>query len=235
MSTRAGLDGRYGRLPENGEGAARIVLVRHGESTCALKGLVGGLRGCSGLSARGARQVEALRDRIAETRELEPTAALYSSVLARAVETAEILAPALGNPAVKTDCGLCELHPGECDGMSWAEAKAVYGERDFTVDPYKPVSPGGESWAGFLGRVEANLEALAERHTGQTVVISCHGGVIDGSLIVFLGVARLGTGLALRTQNASMTEWDVTDRRWRLVRYNDAAHLAPALTRVALT
>jgi probable phosphoglycerate mutase len=200
------------------------VLLRHGESTCSVKGLIGGVRGCTGLTRRGVRQVEQLRDRLAETRELEGAACLYSSVLPRAIETAQIVSPALGGLEVKTDCGLCELHPGECDGLSWAEFRELNGEPDFSSEPHKPLSPGGESWAGFLERVEASLRALADRHPGDIAVVACHGGVIDGSLIRFLGIGRLGTRLALGTANCSITEWEVSGGRWRLVRYNDTAH-----------
>ena len=59
---------------------------------------VGGVRGpdrVPGLTERGRRQVEALGDRLAPTGELAGADALYASVLPRAIETAELLAPAL--------------------------------------------------------------------------------------------------------------------------------------------
>ena len=55
----------------------------------------GGRVGCTGLTERGMPRCEALRDRLAVTGELAGTDALYASVLPRAIETAEILAPAL--------------------------------------------------------------------------------------------------------------------------------------------
>jgi broad specificity phosphatase PhoE len=96
------------------------VLVRHGESMAMVDSVVGGHEGCRGLSDLGRRQVEALRDRLAATGELRADA-LYASVLPRAIETAEILAPALGGLDVRQDCDLCEQHPGEGDGLTWAE------------------------------------------------------------------------------------------------------------------
>ena len=68
-----------------------------------------------------------LADRLAETGELAGTDVLYASVLPRAIETARLLAPALagrdadgGDRAALepvNECGLCELHPGEADGL----------------------------------------------------------------------------------------------------------------------
>ena len=87
--------------------------------------IVGGHEGCRGLSDRGRRQVEALRDRLVATGELRADA-LYASVLPRAIQTAEILAPALGGLDVRQDCDLCEHHPGEGDGLTWAEFEERY-------------------------------------------------------------------------------------------------------------
>ena len=41
-----------------------------------------------------------------------------SEAEARAIETAEILAPVLGGAVAEQDCELCELYPGEADGMT---------------------------------------------------------------------------------------------------------------------
>jgi hypothetical protein len=99
----------------------RIVLVRHGESRAQELRIVGGHKGCQGLSDRGRRQVEALRDRWDAGPELDDDPVLYASVMPRAVETATILAPALGAPKIAQDCDLCEHHPGEGDGLPWDE------------------------------------------------------------------------------------------------------------------
>ena len=207
--------------------ATRLVLVRHGEAVCNIEGVVGGRRGCTGLTDRGERQVAALAERLAATGELAGAGALYASVLRRAVQTAEMLAPALepagpgGRLERRADCALCELHPGEADGLRWEEFAARYPEPDWDADPDVPIAPGGESWRGFVGRAAAALVDLAERHAGQTVVVACHAGVIEASLLRFLPVSARTVRLGLRTDHASMTEWERVDGRWLLRRYND--------------
>ncbi len=208
------------------EPTTHLVLVRHGEADCNVKGMVGGHRGCTGLSPLGVAQAEALRARWEATSEMRGADALYASVLPRAIQTAEIIAPALGDLELTTDCALCEMHPGECDGMTWDEFARLYPPVDFTVRPDRPISPGGESWSGLLRRVDTTLRALADRHEGETVIVSCHGGVINASLVSFLGLAHDGTRLDLRTRNTSITEWEREHGEWRLLRYNDSAHLA---------
>jgi broad specificity phosphatase PhoE len=220
--------------------ATRVVLIRHGEAVCNVSGVCGGRLGCTGLTDRGRAQVETLRDRLLLTGELAGTDVLYASLLPRAIETAELLAPALaardgeGGTAralvPRTECGLCELHPGDADGLSWEQFSGRFGTLDWDVDPDQPIAPNGESWTGFVNRVALTLDEIVGRHPGQLVVVACHAGVIEASLLAKVPVAGGldGARLQLRTEHASMTRWEIEAGRWRLSGYNDAAHQALA-------
>lgn len=210
----------------------RLVLIRHGEAQAALQRVVAGERGCTGLSDLGRHQARLLHDRLARTGELTADV-LLASTLPRAVETAEIIAPALAGssghrPEVVRDCDLCELHPGECDTLSWDD----YADRngvDMRARPFEPMSPGGESLAEFNVRVGRALTRLADEYQGQSVVVACHGGVVMVSMRCFLGLpAAPSPTVDLLVTNTSITEWERRDRQWRLLRYNDAAHLEAA-------
>ncbi|HUY20833.1 MAG TPA: histidine phosphatase family protein [Acidimicrobiales bacterium] len=208
------------------EGRTRVVLVRHGEAACNVAGVIGGRTGCTGLSPDGRRQAAALRTRLVETGELSGAGALYASVLARALETAGIAAPGIGGGAAPVaDCGLCELHPGEADGLTWDEYRARFGDVDFDVRPDAVVAPGGESWTSFVARASGAVARLADAHKGELVVVVCHAGVIESTLLAFLPVAPDRGRLGLPTEHTSITEWERDGEAWRLVRYNDAAHL----------
>jgi probable phosphoglycerate mutase len=184
------------------------------------------------------RQAEALRRRLSESGELAGAEALYSSVLARARQTAEVIALSVGGGRLQLveDCGLCELHPGEADGLVWEQFLDRYEAPDWDRDPDTVIAPGGESWSGFVDRAAAALSEVAERHPGATVVVVCHAGVIEAAMLRFLPVGgRLRLGL--RTSHVSLTEFErqvvrsepdgggEDQTRWRLLRYNDAAHL----------
>lgn len=215
------------RIVRDGFGqTTRLVLIRHGESKCSRSGVIGGLQGCTGLTARGIYEAEALRDRLLCTGELDGATALYSSVLARAVQTAEIASPGIGRGlGPVTDCGVCELHPGDADALTWDEFVARYGAPDFDAQPDLPLCPNGESWTGFVERASASLRTIALRHQGEIVVVVCHAGVIEASLIAFLPVAPSRGRLKLRTGHTSLTEWELQESGWQLLRYNDTAHL----------
>ena len=205
----------------------RLVLVRHGEAECNVAKRFGGPLGCSGLSDDGRRQVAKLRDRLARTGELATANRLYASTLPRAIETAEILNEAL-QLELETDERVCELHPGEADNMTFADYSTSYfaeGSAKWRDDPSVPTAPGGESWTGFMTRVVDALHELTDRHAGETIVVACHGGVIDTSMLQLLGMGGGYVPSRFVTENASMTEWTRRNDRWRLVRYNDAAHL----------
>jgi probable phosphoglycerate mutase len=189
-------------------------------------GVVGGPIGCTGLSAVGVREAEALLARLVASGELSDAVAVYASVLPRALETAAIVAPGIGSLAAIADCELCELHPGEADGITWVEFADRYGGPDWDADPDAVLAPGGESWTGFVARVRTALTETASRHLGELVVIFCHGGVVEASMEAFLPVPPDRGRLKLRTRHTSLTEWELGPGGWLLLRYNDAAHLA---------
>jgi probable phosphoglycerate mutase len=217
----------------------RIILVRHGESRAQELGFLGGHDGCKGLSDTGRQQVEQLRDRLASTGELADASALYSSVMPRAVETAEIIAPALGGLDVEQECDFCEGHPGEADGLTWAELDERYPV-DGGWNGNVRRAPGWETWSELGDRVARALGMLVERHAGSTVVVACHGGVVVHAVYHYLGLDLGGGNRAwIAPDNTSLTEFRFAPNPWskstlpvHLVRYNDHAHLG-ALDRAA--
>jgi probable phosphoglycerate mutase len=214
-------------------GATRIVLLRHGEAVCNVNGIVGGIRGCRGLTELGRRQVSALASRLAGSGELAGASGLYASVLPRALETAELLAPVVGHGALEVvpERELCELLPGAADGLGWQEVVDRFGTPEWDADPNVLIAPGGESWSSFVVRASDALRRLADRHPGELVVAAVHAGVIEASLIAFLqlpaATSRRGW---TRIVHASITEWEwvPTQSRWILIRFNDACGVPTA-------
>lgn len=210
-----------------------LVLIRHGESNVTVRRVIGGHRTCDGLSDLGRQQADRLRDRLALTRELTPEsnsdiqpAVLISSNFRRAIETAETIASSLGDPPIEIDAGFGEHDPGpDIDGMSFVQYVERYGQPDWSGDPHVDVFPGGETLARFHLRVGETLSRTLAAHAGRTIVVSCHGGVIDAAFRHLLRTASTGS-FELQTRNTSITEFRLAPSgAWRLARYNDAAHL----------
>lgn len=205
----------------------QLYLIRHGEAFGNVQPILAGMRGDAGLTPRGVAQAERLRDRLAQGEIAADV--LIASTLPRARQTAEIIRPALGLPLTLDD-EVQELMLGEADGLSNQEAWARFGTPDFDAAPLRPIAPGGESWGDFALRVSRALTRITAEHAGKSIVIVCHGGVIDGSFIHFFQMP----GLVLpptdfHTRNTSITHWERVQRRsramWRLNSYNDIAHL----------
>jgi probable phosphoglycerate mutase len=206
-----------------------LYMIRHGEAVVNVKPIVGGMRGDPGLTEHGVKQAESLRERLAAGREIAPDV-LISSTLPRARQTAEIIAPALGLPIIFDD-EVQEMRVGEADGLPNSEAWARFGVPHIDRDAFHQIAPGGENWAQFMLRVGTALTRITREHTGKTIVIVCHGGVIDGSFIYFFGLSSLMPPQAgLYTHNTSITHWKQYEtrygqQRWRLMGYNDCFHL----------
>lgn len=204
----------------------QLFLVRHGDAFAGFHGVIGGHRGCRGLTSLGRRQAEELCEHLADTARIRADV-LLASRLPRAIETAEIIAPGLGLTALRQECDLCEVHPGEADGLDWTEYAARYGSFDMEAEPERVFAPGGDSWRTFHERVERMLERIAVEFPEQTVVAVCHGGVIMASIRVLLGVRHQGTGARIRPANTGLTEWEhePTSQRWSLISFNERSHL----------
>lgn len=213
-----------------------LYFVRHGQAVVNITQVMGGPKGDTGLTILGRAQAERLRDRLA-TGEIAADVLIASS-LPRARETAEIIAPALNLPILLDD-DLHELRVGpDADGLSLEEYTRRFGWVEISDNPLTPVDPGGESWARFMLRVGETLTRIAQDYRGKTVVIVCHGGIVDGSLVHFFGMnAHAFPTARLHTLNTSLTHWTYSCRKgkwhWRLNAYNDSHHLA-GLTATAL-
>jgi 2,3-bisphosphoglycerate-dependent phosphoglycerate mutase len=206
-----------------------LYLIRHGEAFANVSHVVGGMRGDTGLTPLGVVQAERLRARLAATGELAADV-LIASTLPRARQTAEIIAPALGLPLTLDD-EVQELRPGDADGLPLDEAVRRYALPDVERDPFRPISPGGESWAQFMLRVCAALDRITRAHQGRKVAVVTHGGFIDGAFLHFFKMNALTLPPAhFATRHTSMTHWQHRQRwnqneAWHLVYYNDSAHL----------
>lgn len=203
----------------------RLVLIRHGESRATVERFFGGPRTCTGLTDHGRAQAEALKNRLMAGYDLTATA-LFSSGFPRAMETAQIIRPALGSLPLTIDTGWGEHDPGpNIDGMPYEQFVELHGVPRLDVDPHHVIFPGGETIHEFHERVMGALKTTVRAHEGETIVVVCHGGVIDAVMRNTLHMPQSGK-FELLTANTSLTELvHLQGSKWRLVRYNDAAHL----------
>jgi probable phosphoglycerate mutase len=199
---------------------ARLLLIRHGESTWNQVHRIQGQLDPP-LSAEGRLQAARLARRLS-ARKLD---ALYTSNLKRAAETAAPIAEAAGlEPRPMHD--LREIFLGAWEGLPVADLAARYPEAwaKWIAEPDWDLVPGGEGAAAFEARVERALRQLFACQPRGNVVVVTHGGVIQVALHRVVG--KLSRGLfPFRISNASISVIEKRDGRVFIGGVNDVSHL----------
>ncbi|HXH07894.1 MAG TPA: histidine phosphatase family protein, partial [Vicinamibacterales bacterium] len=159
-----------------------FLLVRHGETDAVDQWLAGWLPGVS-LNAKGRRQAARLAERLGR----RPVAAIYSSPLDRAMETATPLAEQLGLPIRELDA-VGEIRMGAWEGRRLDDLAADEHWRAFNTTRALVRPPGGELMVEVQARMVAALLALAAEHPDRIVVVVSHLDPIRAALMYFLGM-----------------------------------------------
>lgn len=149
----------------------RIVLARHGETDW---NRIGRWQGHADppLNGIGRHQAEELADGLAE----DGIAAVYSSDLRRASETARVVGERLGL-SVTEDPALREIDVGSWSGLTREEVSERYPE-GFARWLDGEIGHDGETREQLTERVVAAVERIAAAYDGETVLIVTHGGAI---------------------------------------------------------
>jgi broad specificity phosphatase PhoE len=150
----------------------RVILVRHGETEWNAKRLAQGQADVP-LNEVGIRQAHKIAHRLAE----ESLAAIYSSDLSRALDTAIAIAESSGGLQVGVDPDLREIDQGEWEGMDVREIAQRWPEHWGDARHWQR-RPGGESPTEVRERGLAAVERAVAAHPSSTIVLVTHGGPI---------------------------------------------------------
>ncbi|TWT87726.1 Phosphoserine phosphatase 1 [Pseudobythopirellula maris] len=154
-----------------------------------------------------------------------PLAKIYSSPLARALETANAIAAPHGlEPVVAPE--LIEVDVGDWEGLSWGEIQRDDAKRyaEFMDAEGDHGYPGGERMSEVLGRVEPALAAIMERHVGEEIVVVAHSVVNRLYLAKLLG-APIGHRYRLQQLNCAINTLRCRDGKAKVVTLNASLHL----------
>ncbi|HSE92672.1 MAG TPA: histidine phosphatase family protein [Methylomirabilota bacterium] len=193
-----------------------IYLLRHGEVVLAEAGRFIGHLDVT-LSERGERQSAAQAERLRTT----PLTAVYTSDLARARRTGEIIGGRHGLVPTAVPA-LREMAMGRWDGLTAQEimAREPAAFSDWMARVGEFPFPEGESVGDLLARAWPAFEALADGHDGASIAIVAHGGTNRAVLCRALGLplARL---LAFGQDYGALSVLARDDHGWRLLRLNE--------------
>jgi 2,3-bisphosphoglycerate-dependent phosphoglycerate mutase len=202
-----------------------ITLLRHGESQGNFEGRHQGQADFP-LTELGRQQTRSLVDRWKT--ENKTFDLIVSSPLARARETAEIIATELCIH-LELDSLWMERDNGLMAGLSPEEVRDTLPQSDF-VHPYQPIGQTGESqWELYL-RAGSAVQSLLNRPPGSYLIVS-HGGLLNMFFYAILGIAPQPNfhGPRFRFNNTAFAtvQYNPASHRWYVLGVNDSLHWKP--------
>lgn len=198
----------------------RIILVRHGETAWNAEMRMQGQLDVP-LNEVGRWQAARVAAALAE----ESLAAIYSSDLARASQTAAPLSQVTGLPIIP-EAGLRERCFGIFQGSTFTEVETRWPEQSRRWRRRDPdfAPEGAESLVAFSARCVGAARRIAAAHPGESIALVSHGGVLDCLYRAATGI-ELQASRSWRLANASINRLLYTPQGFTLVGWSDVSHL----------
>ena len=199
----------------------RLILVRHASTEHSVHQRFSG-RNDLPLSAIGEQQAAALARRAPSFGDV---AAVVTSPLVRARQTAELIAAALDAEPSVSD-GMVETDFGEWEGLASAEVEERWpGEMAKWLIRADVAPPMGESFGDVTRRVRRARDELIAKHPGATVVVVSHVTPIKTLLRLALDAPLITMSrLYLDTASVSVADY-FADGTPSIRLVNDTSHL----------
>lgn len=192
----------------------RFLLIRHAVTDSVGKSLTGRMPGVP-LNEEGRRQAQSLAQRLA----MLPIAAIYCSPVERARQTAELMAKVLLLSTVASD-DFMELDFGEWTGANFDRLSTETSFQHFNTFRSNSRIPGGETMLEAQLRIVKGMQALCEKHEGQTVAIVSHSDMIKAAVAYYAGIP-LDLFQRIEISPASVSVIELYQETARLLVIND--------------
>ncbi|HKR12137.1 MAG TPA: histidine phosphatase family protein [Pyrinomonadaceae bacterium] len=201
-----------------------VLLIRHGQSEGNAERRFGG-HTATPLSLRGRKQATAT----AEALKKDSLTAIYSSDLARAIETARPLATVTGLQINTTDA-FRERSVGVMEGLTFEDAAQKHPEEYAALlrRDFERVLSGGESYRQLLGRARNKLDEVIAKHRGGRIAVFSHTGTICILALHLMGAldAPELKPVWISSGNCGITRFELRpDGFVRVLAVNDTSHL----------
>jgi probable phosphoglycerate mutase len=195
-----------------------LLLIRHAQNDFVRTGKLAGRTEGVHLDDEGNRQADALGNRLADKK----LAAIYSSPLERATETAQAIAHHHSGMNVQIEAGVLEVDFGTWAGKHLRQLARTRLWRIVQGFPSGARFPEGESFFEVQARVISTLDRIAEMHSGNVVIVS-HADVLKIAIAHYVGV-HLDLFQRIDIAPASISIIQLERYGPRLACLNDTAH-----------
>jgi broad specificity phosphatase PhoE len=198
----------------------KLWLVRHGRTAWNAEGRIQGQADLP-LDEFGWQQAQHVADRLKNA----AVAAIYSSPLQRARQTAEMIGAALDLP-ITFDDRLKEYDFGVLSGLTWTDVVAQHPKlsQRWADDIWSVPIEGSEGRTSFHSRIAAAMQAIVAAHDQQQVVVVAHGGAFAAYLTALLNL-DVNRRHPFHFANASLSVIEIDERLIGIDVLNDTCHL----------
>lgn len=196
----------------------KIILVRHGETIWNREKRVQGISNIE-LSDLGGKQVQ----RLAESLKNEEIAAIYSSPLKRAYQTAEAIGK-VHPVTIELEDNLQELNQGDFESLTFRELREKHAPFlwKWIADPASVAIPNGECLNDLQYRAWNAFQKISQKE--DNAVIVSHSFTIMTILCKIQDIA-LKQFMQVHVDLASKTHVEIKDGKYNIMRFNDVHHL----------
>src|SRR6266567_6740690 len=209
----------------------QLYLVRHGESAGNAESIhqPAGI----GLSARGIQEARALAQRFADV----PIDAIVSSTLERALQTATIIGDSLHLPILQSPLFVEIKRPTEIKGRFMDDTEVVAIKNRILDNWHDPAwrHSDEETFFDLRSRATRAIELL-EAQSAENILVVMHGQFMR----LLVSVMAFGPALQpdifkqlqtfLSMSNCAVTRCEYRAGQWKLITWNDHAHLRSGVT-----
>jgi len=202
----------------------QVALIRHGESQGNAERRFGG-HSLTPLSELGRRQAAATCRALAT----ETFAAIYTSDLPRAIETATPLSEVTALELQPTEA-FRERSVGVMAGLTFEEAAKLHPEQYQALlrRDFEHVLLGGESYRQTLDRASRKLDEAIERYNGRQIAVFTHAGTICILALHLMGALSAPElkPVWIASSNCGISRFELRhDGFVRVIAINDTRHL----------
>lgn len=196
----------------------KFILIRHATNDTVGKRFPGRMAGVH-LNEEGRAQARKLAERLAGL----PVAAVYSSPLERAVETAEPIAELL-NLKIENCEDFLEIDIGKWTDLTIEELENEAQFRLFNSFRSGTRVPGGETMLEAQARMISGVEKLRARHQQETVAVVSHADLIKAAVAYYAGI-HLDMFQRIEISPASLSVIEIYDETARILLVNDTGEI----------
>jgi probable phosphoglycerate mutase len=204
--------------------STQVLLIRHGQSRGNAEGRFGG-HTATPLSQRGIEQARATASALA----VESITAIYSSDLARAMQTASPLSE-LTHLEINSCDAFRERSVGVMEGLTFEEAAEQHPDQYAALlhRDFEHVLTGGESYRQLLDRSRHKLDEIVSTNNGGNIAVFSHTGTICILALHLMGAldAPELKPVWLSSANCGISRFDLREDGFiRVLALNDTRHL----------